>query len=250
MRKGAHFPTQSSERMDKKLKLYTVLAGTFLTALILAEITGGKLIQLRISETMAFTMTMGVIPFPITFLITDLLNEYYGRRGIRFVTLLGMGCVLFALVILQVDMVIPAAPISPVKDDAFNAVFGVSTRIIVGSLMAYLVGQLVDIAVFHAIRMKTGGKYLWLRATGSTIVSQLIDSFVVLFIAFGGTLAVGEIVNIATTNYVYKFLIALAITPLLYVGHAIVDRYLGKDVAEEMMRNAHPTVVEPRTPEP
>lgn len=88
-----------------------------------------------------------------------------------------------------------------------------------------------------------------MRATGSTIVSQLIDSFVVLFIAFGGTLAVGEIVNIATTNYVYKFLIALAITPLLYVGHTIVDRYLGKDVAEEMMRNAHPAAVEPGTGE-
>lgn len=226
--------------MDKPLRLYTALAGLFLTALILAEITGGKLIQVRIPDGMAFTMTMGVIPFPITFIITDLLNEYYGRRGIRFVTLLGMGCVLFALLILQIDMAIPAAAISPVPDEAFNAVFGVSTRIIIGSLTAYLIGQLVDIAVFHAIRKRTGGRMLWLRATGSTVVSQFIDSFVVLFIAFGGTLATGDILGIGATNYIYKFLLALGITPLLYLGHMLVDRYLGTEVAAGMMRAAHP----------
>jgi len=226
--------------MDKRIKLYTILSSVFLSALILAEITGGKLLQIRMSDSLAFTMTMGVIPFPVTFIVTDIINEYFGRRGIRFITFVGMSMVLFVLLLLQIDMAIPAAAISPVTDDAFNAVFGVSTRIIVGSLTAYLIGQLVDISVFHFVRKRTGGKLLWLRATGSTVVSQLIDSFVVLFIAFSGTLALGDIVAVGVTNYLYKFCIAVAITPLLYVVHSLVDRYLGKDLAARMVASAHP----------
>ena len=226
--------------MDKPIKLYTILSSIFLSALILAEITGGKLLQVGVNDSLAFTMTMGVIPFPVTFIVTDIINEYFGRRGIRFITFVGMSMVLFVLILLQIDMAIPAAPISPVTDEAFNAVFGISTRIIVGSLVAYMIGQLVDISVFHFIRKRTGGKLLWLRATGSTIVSQLFDSFVVLFIAFGGTLAAAEIASIGITNYLYKFGIAVAITPVLYLVHAVVDRYLGKDLAERMMASAHP----------
>jgi queuosine precursor transporter len=226
--------------MDKRIKLYAALSAVFLTALVIAETTGGKLIQMAVSDGLVFTMTMGVIPFPITFLVTDIINEYFGRRGIRFVTFLGMGMVVMGLVILQVDMAVPAAVISPVPDEAFNAVFGVSARIFIGSLIAYIIGQLVDISVFHALRERTGGKMLWLRATGSTVVSQLVDSFVVLTIAFLGTLSMGQIVQIGITNYVYKFLIALSITPFLYVVHALVDRYLGRDLAEQMVREAHP----------
>lgn len=227
--------------MDKRVKLYTVLASIFLTALILAETTGGKLIQLGFEDGLIFTLTMGVIPFPVTFIVTDIINEYFGRRGIRYITFLGMAMVAFALVLLQVQMAIPAAPISPVPDEAFNTVFGVSARIIVGSLTAYLIGQLVDIRVFHLLRRKTGGRLLWLRATGSTIVSQLIDSFVVLYIAFLGPLSALQIVNIGFTNYVYKFAVAVAITPLLYVVHAVLDRYLGHELAAQMMAEAHGT---------
>ncbi len=226
--------------MDKRIKLYTVLSSIFLTALILAEITGGKLIGLEISDGLGFTLTMGVIPFPITFIVTDIINEYYGRRGIRFITFVGMAMILMALLVLQIDMLIPAAAISPVTDNSFNAVFGVSVRIIIGSLTAYLVSQLVDIYVFHLIRQRTGGKLLWLRATGSTVISQLIDSFIVLFIAFLGQLSVQQILLIGITNYVYKFGIAVGTTPLLYLIHAVVDRYLGEETARELMKRAHP----------
>jgi len=226
--------------MDKRIKLYTVLSSIFLTALILAEITGGKLIGLTISDALGFTLTMGVIPFPITFIVTDIINEYYGRRGIRFITFVGMAMILMALLVLQIDMLIPAAAISPVTDDSFNAVFGVSVRIIIGSLTAYLVSQLVDIYVFHLIRKRTGGKLLWLRATGSTVISQLIDSFIVLFIAFLGQLSVQQILLIGITNYIYKFGIAVGTTPLLYLIHAVVDRYLGEETARELMKRAHP----------
>jgi len=225
--------------VNKPLRLFTILSSIFLTALLLAEITGGKLIKFELSANLAFTMTMGVIPFPVTFIITDIINEYYGRRGMRFVTFVGMGMVLFALLLLQIDMAVPAAAISPVTDEAFTMVFGFSARIIVGSLIAYMIGQLVDISVFHFIRARTGGKYLWLRATGSTVVSQLIDSFVVLFIAFLGPLTVSQILVIGTTNYLYKFIIAILITPFLYLAHSLVDRYLGKNLAAAMTEDAH-----------
>jgi uncharacterized integral membrane protein (TIGR00697 family) len=228
--------------MDKRVKLFTILGSIFLTALLLAETTGGKLIQLAMGDDLVFTLTMGVIPFPITFIVTDIINEYYGRKGIRFITVLGMLMVLFALVLLQIEMAIPAAAISPVSGEAFNTVFGVSTRIIVGSLTAYLIGQFVDISVFHFLRRRTGGKMLWLRATGSTVVSQLIDSFVVLFIAFAGPLSVMQIFNLGLVNYVYKFVIAVGITPVLYLVHAAVDRYLGHELAASMAADAHPAL--------
>ncbi|MDH4070043.1 MAG: queuosine precursor transporter [Ignavibacteria bacterium] len=225
--------------MDKRLRLYTILSSVFLSALILAEITGSKLVQVPFIGGFVFTLTMGVVPFPVTFIVTDIINEYYGRKGIRFVTFVGMAMILLVLAILQIDMSIPAASFSPVGDEAFNTVFGASTRIIVGSLTAYLIGQLVDIAVFHWVRQKTGSRMLWLRATGSTVVSQLIDSFVVLFIAFSGVLSVDQIVEIGFTNYIYKFLIAVGITPLLYLLHGVIDRYLGMEQAKKMMEEAH-----------
>jgi len=225
--------------VDRKTRLYTTLAAVFISALILAEITGSKLIQWQVTASLVFTMTMGVIPFPITFIVTDIVNEYYGRKGIRFITFLGMAMIGMVLLILQIDMRIPAAAISPVKDEAFNAVFSASARIMVGSLLAYLIGQLVDIYVFHAIRERTGERYLWLRATGSTFVSQFIDSFVVLFVAFYGQLTTEQIIGVGVTNYLYKFAIAVLITPALYLVHRLIDGYLGKDVAHAMMETAH-----------
>lgn len=223
--------------MSKRQKLYTVLTGIFLTALILAEITGSKLIQSKVTEDLIFTMTMGVIPFPVTFLVTDIVNEYYGKPGIRFITVLGMIMIAFTYAILMIDMSIPAAEISPVQDEAFNSVFGQSNRIILGSIVAYLIGQMIDIQMFHYIRKRTHERWLWLRATGSTFVSQLIDSFVVLFIAFSGKIAFDQIVNIGITNYIYKFFIAIALTPVIYLTHSLIDRYLS-DEAHAMIHQA------------
>jgi hypothetical protein len=225
--------------VDKKIKLFMLLSSIFVSALILAEVTGSKLIQWQVTEDIMFTMTMGVVPFPVTFIVTDIINEYYGRKGIRYVTYVGMAMILLVLLILQVDMAIPAASISPVDDRSFNLVFRASGRIIIGSLTAYLVGQLIDIAVFHFLRAKTGSRLLWLRATGSTIVSQLVDSFIVLFIAFSGMLAAEQIVGIGLTNYIYKFAIAVCITPLLYLIHKMIDLYLGEELATRMMEEAH-----------
>ena len=233
--------------LTRAQKVYVVCAAVFLTALVIAEATAGKFFTafdlpftLRVLgvEFESVVMTAGVIAFPVTFVVTDVMNEYFGKAGIRFVTYVGLGCVVFAFGLLQVALAVPTAPNSPVPDAAFAAVFGTTTRVIVGSLVAYLVGQLVDIALFHRLRQLTGGRHLWLRATGSTLGSQFIDTFVVLAVAFAGQLALGEIVAITLFNYGYKVLIAVGITPLVYVGHALIDRYLGHEMAEAMEERA------------
>ena len=170
--------------------------------------------------------------------MTDLINEYYGRPGIRFVTFVGVAMIVFEFLILQVAIAVPTAPISPVPAEAFDLVFGATGRVILGSLTAYLVGQLVDIALFHWLRGLTQGRYLWLRATGSTFGSQLLDSLIVLTVAFAGQLTMQEILAISLFNYGYKFLIAILITPLIYLAHWAMDAYLGPETAEALIHEA------------
>jgi len=228
--------------MTRGQRLFVTLTAFFIACLFLAELTGSKLFQVDVPDFSffglfrieAFTMTLGVIPFPITFVITDLMNEYFGRRGVRFVTLLGMLTLVLAYGLILLDIHIPAASISPVTDEAFHQVFANSNAIIVASMVAYLIGQLIDIQVFHFLRRRTGHRHIWLRATGSTVVSQLIDSFVVIYIAFGTTLStqhlpLGDIGTIATTNFLYKLIVAVLITPVIYLGHAMIDRHLGPE---------------------
>lgn len=216
----------------KKTNLYIWLTTSFITFLLMAEVTGSKLITF-----MGFTLTMGVVPFPITFLITDVLNEFYGKKAVKHTTLLGMVMILIAYAIIVIDLKIPASESSPVDDASFQTVFANSGLVIIGSIIAYLIGQLIDINVFHYLRMKTKEKHIWLRATGSTIVSQLIDSFVVIFIAFGSTLPFNKLVSISTTNFVYKLGIAVLLTPVVYLVHSIITKYLGTELKElEMER--------------
>ncbi len=232
---------------DRPQKLLLVSSAVFFTALVVAEATGSKfftLIRLPFAVTilgMSFTevvMTAGVLSFPITFIFTDLLNDLYGKRVIRFITLVGMVMILFEYLILQAAIRVPAAPISPVSGEAFQQVFGSAGRIIFGSLAAYLVGQMADISLFHTLRRMTGGRHLWLRATGSTFGSQFIDTFIVLTVAFSGTLRFQEIMAVTLFNYLYKFIIAVLITPLIYLAHGAMERYLGKETVHAMQQQA------------
>lgn len=209
---------------NRKDLVYLILAGMFVCNAILGEILGGKLI-----EAGGYIMSLGVIPWPVVFLTTDLINEYYGKSGVRRLTLVTVGLILYAFVIIFIAMGIPASSVSPVKDDAFNAVLGQSQWIIAGSVTAFAVSQIVDVAVFWLFRDATGGKKLWLRATGSTAVSQLIDTFIVLGIGFWipGKIETKDFLNLAFTNYTYKFGIAVALTPLIYAAHHAIDKYLG-----------------------
>ncbi|MBI3519720.1 MAG: queuosine precursor transporter [Bacteroidetes bacterium] len=216
--------------MDLKSRkdiVFLVLAGFFITNAIVAELIGGKLVQFF----GLFTQSIGIIMWPVIFLLTDLINEYYGKDGVRKLTYITVGLISFTFIILTVALNIEATSFSPVSDSVFRTVFGQSQWIIVGSIIAFLLSQLVDVYVFWTFKKVTGHKHIWLRATGSTMVSQLIDTFVVQFIAFvlPGKWAFDEFVKNASWGYGFKLLVALALIPLIYVGHYLIGKYLKKE---------------------
>lgn len=211
--------------------VYFILGGFFLTNAILGELTGGKLFEMN-----GVVLSIGVIPWPVVFLTTDLINEYYGRAGVKKLTYLAVGMIIYSFILLYAAMLVPAWERSPVSTEMFAGVFGQSMWIIVGSIVAFLVAQLIDVLVFQFVKRRTGAKrMLWLRATGSTAVSQLIDTFIVGFIAFviPQKLFFSEFLRLAQGNYLYKLGIAVLITPLIYVVHAVIDRYLAEEAARE-----------------
>ncbi|UPT68083.1 MAG: queuosine precursor transporter [Sphingobacteriales bacterium JAD_PAG50586_3] len=231
---------------SKRDSIFVILAGIFITNAVVAEVIGAKLITLG-----PFTLSMGILPWPIVFLTTDLINEYFGRNGVRKLSLLTAALIAYAFVVIFFAMQVPASPFSNVGDAEFNKVLGQSQLIIVGSITAFLVGQLVDVFVFWFLRERTGGKMLWLRATGSTVVSQLVDSFIVLGIAFylpdvfnfydkpaDKLMTFNQFIAIGFTGYLFKLVIAVGLTPLIYATHAAIDKYLGKDEAEHLIKRS------------
>jgi uncharacterized integral membrane protein (TIGR00697 family) len=165
----------------RKELVYIILAGIFITNAIVAELIGGKLIQLG-----PYVMSIGILPWPVVFITTDLINEYFGERGVKKLSLITAALIAYCFVLLYFALKIPAAKGLPtVNDEQFNAVFGQSMWIIVGSIAAFLVSQLIDITLFHFLKRKTGSRMLWLRSTGSTVISQFFDSFIVLALHSG-----------------------------------------------------------------
>jgi hypothetical protein len=239
---------------SKKDKLFLFLATFFVANALIAEIIGGKLIvlgdaaysfilNLGLFDTQIgpFILSVGVIPWPVVFLSTDLINEYFGKKGVRLITNITVVLIIYVFLIIYLTMIPAAADgISPVTDSAYQQVLSQSLWIIFGSIIAFLVSQIIDVFVFHIFRRKTGIKKLWMRATGSTAVSQLIDSVIILGIAFylPGKISLSEYLGFAITNYSYKLLIAILITPLIYLGHGLIDKYLGKELAVEMTEEA------------
>jgi queuosine precursor transporter len=218
--------------LDKRHKLFLVLAGIFTTCLVVGDIIGGKLVSTTLFGV-ELTTTVGMVPFPVTFLLTDVLNEFYGQRSARFITVVGFGMAVLSFVIIYTAAAIPFAAFTQdptwtgVNAPSFDNVFLGSLRMIVASLCAYLLSQFVDIGVFHALKRVTAGKLLWLRATGSTAVSQLIDTITINFVAWSGTMATGKIITIIYTAYGLKLLIAIGLTPFIYLCHTLVQRGLG-----------------------
>ncbi|MCB9236065.1 MAG: queuosine precursor transporter [Bacteroidia bacterium] len=248
----------------KETILFIVLAGFFVCNALMAEFIGVKIFSLEATlglspanwklfgENYSFNLTAGVILWPAVFVMTDIINEYFGKKGVRFLSWLAV--VLIAYAYLMVYLVVQVEPaqfwlnihsdIQPDINMAFGRIFGQGMGIIVASLIAFLVGQLVDVIVFQKLRKVTGAKFLWARATGSTLVSQLIDSFIVLFVAFylwpvkGLQWPIGQIVAVGIVNYTYKVIIATLLTPLLYIIHWVIDTFLGKEAAARLMAQA------------
>ncbi|MEM9837191.1 MAG: queuosine precursor transporter, partial [Bacteroidota bacterium] len=208
-------------------------------------------------EVGALQFSAGVLLWPVVFVMTDLINEYYGKRGIKMLSYLAVGLIGYAFIMIYAAISLApadwwqgqaAAQGVPDMQAAFRVTFGQGMFIILGSLAAFLLAQLTDVFSFHAIKKTTGEEKLWLRATGSTLISQLVDSFVVLFIAFkagpaliGGTVEPwpwSRLLAVATVQYSYKFIMAVILTPVIYFAHNKIDNYLGQDVAAEMKEQA------------
>lgn len=250
---------------DRAVRLFIALAAFFCANAVLAEFIGVKIFALEgtlgiaplhwnlLGQSGTLDFTAGTVIWPIVFIMTDTVNEYFGKRGVRMISWLAAGLVAYGFFFAYVAIHLAPASwwVGAAKDQgvpdyqaAFAAIFGQGMWITVGSLVAFLIGQLVDIHVFHHIRRRTGERHAWLRATGSTAVSQLVDSFVVLYIAFvlgpqhwptSLFLAVG------TLNYVYKMAAAVALIPLLYLARAGIHRYLGHARADALRAEAAAT---------
>lgn len=249
---------------SKESKLLLVLGTFFIANAILSEFIGVKIFSVEESigikkfdinflgvENLSFNMSAGVLTWPLVFIMTDIINEYFGMRQVRFLSVLASLLISFAFVVVWF-----AIHLSPSDfwinqtvngqamnmDLAFAGIFGQGMWIIVGSITAFLIGQLADVLVFHKIKKFTGERALWFRATGSTLVSQLIDSFVVIFIAFylnpQYDWSWQMVAAIGLVNYTYKFLVAVLITPVLYAIHFFIDQFLGKDLSYRMLKEA------------
>lgn len=245
---------------DKPTRLFVFFAAFFVANALIAECIGTKLFSLEKligvqpanitlfgQSGLAFTLTCGVLLWPLEFVMTDIINEYYGPQAVRRISFIAVGLISYAFLMFYLAIHVPAADFwvtsrtkqgIPDMQNAFDSVFGQGMRIIVGSLVAFLVSQIVDVTVFHKIKQRTGEKHVWLRATGSTVVSQLVDSYIVLFIAFSGIFTWQQILAIGVMNYTYKFLMALLLTPVIYLVEARIERYFGPELTKKMKLGA------------
>ncbi len=238
---------------SKLSNLFWILSGCIIGTAVFAEMLGmkifslGKLLGLNSFAvsglTFDFSMSVGILIWPFVFVISDLVNEYFGRSGVKRVSFLTAGIILFGFVFIYIGTSLPGSDFwlqlnnkdghgQPFDIDfAYQSIFRQSGGIIVGSVTAFLISQMVDAYTFHSLRVITGHKKLWLRATGSTIVSQLIDSFIVLFIAFYvfGNWSMTQVLSVGVVQYFYKIILAIALTPVIYLAHNYIDRYLGDE---------------------
>lgn len=243
-------------------RLFIVLGGFLIANALVAEFMGVKIFSLEdtlglqpwninlFGEKGSLSFTAGVLLWPFVFIMTDIINEYFGVRGVRFLSYVAAALIAYAFLATYtaIQLVPPTWWIKsneangvPDMQAAYKGVFGQSNWIVVGSLVAFLIGQVLDAFIFHKIKAATGEGKIWLRATGSTIVSQLVDSFVVLYIAFvlgPQHWSISLFLAVGTINFCYKVLAAIVMTPLLYFVHELIERYLGKELATKMKADA------------
>lgn len=248
---------------DRPTRLFLILGGFFVANAIIAEVIGVKIFSLEDTlgveradfsllnaDHLSFSLSVGVIPWPVIFVTTDIVNEYYGVKGVRFLSVLTAALIGFAFIVFY--FAIHTSPDTafwitsyekegvPDMQAAYSAIFGQGMNIIIGSISAFIIGQIADAFIFRRIKVLTGENRIWMRATLSTLVSQLIDSFVVTYIAFYVFRGVnfGQCTAWALTSYSYKFIIAVLFTPVVYLIHWAAEKYLGKELATNMKKAA------------
>jgi len=248
---------------NKKRTIYLVLGAIVISNALIAEVIGTKIFSLEKTLGLApaqiplfadflldFNLTAGVIIWPVVFVTSDIINEYFGVKGVRKISLLASILILYAFMSMGLAMYVEPADswlkYNNVDENnhyfdinfAFKKIFSQSNRIIVGSLAAFIIAQIADAYVFFHLRKLTGSKNIWLRATTSTLISQLFDSFVVLIIAFYPQWSIREILSIGIINYIYKFIVAILMIPVLYGIYKIVQKYIGKEFEKRLIKEA------------
>lgn len=243
-------------RPNRNQQLYLILSAIFLTNALVAEFAGVKIFSLEKllglmpaqlpffgGQKLDFNLSVGVVIWPIVFIISDLINEYFGRTGVRRISFITAAMIAWAFLIVLAGTAVPPAGFwlglnntdpsgNPFDINyAYTSIFRAGMGIIAGSLSAFLISQLVDAYAFHYLKNLTGHKKLWLRATGSTVISQLIDSFVILFIAFYllGNWSMEQVLQVGLVQYTYKVLLAIFLTPLIYLAHWLIDKFLARN---------------------
>ncbi len=247
---------------DKPTKLFLGFTAFFCCNALIAETIGNKIFSLEklfgfhpVNFTLfgqgglSFNLTCGVLLWPLEFVMTDIVNEYYGPKAVRRISYTAVSLIAYAFFMFYLSMGVPPADFwyttavadgVPDMSKAYNSILGQGMWIIAGSLVAFMVSQIVDVTVFHHIKKRTGEKRVWLRATGSTIVSQLVDSFIVLFIAFkiGKGWSWQLVLGICVMNYIYKSAMAIILTPVIYVVERRIEKYVGHETAVKMKKAA------------
>lgn len=219
-------------KLDARVMLFVSLVAVFVTCLVVGDLVGGKLTSVHLFGR-EWVFASGMLSFPITFVLTDIISEFYGRTAVRRVTLIAFAMVALTFAIAYTAGALPWASFtqSPgwdgVTQREFDPVFTQAGRIQISSMFAFLVGSLVDISVFFLLKRLTGNRMLWLRATGSTAISQLVDTFVIQGLAFGSKLTFSEYLNVVTTSYLIKLVVAIGITPIIYALHELIEKKLG-----------------------
>ena len=247
----------------KPTRLFLLLGGFFVTNALVAEFIGVKIFAFEptfglptlewslFGQSGSLALTAGVLLWPVVFIMTDLINEYYGKKAVRFLSWLTAALITYAFIMVfaaieltPADWWVGSATESgvPERQAAYANIFGQGLWIIAGSLIAFLIGQVVDAGVFHKLRTITGEKKLWLRATGSTLISQFIDSYIVIYVAFvlnpKEAWSTDLFLAVSTVNYIYKFVVAILLTPVIYLAHYLIDQYLGMELSEQVRAKA------------
>lgn len=229
-------PSPSSSKpagVQEVLVPYLVLASLFTAALVVCNLLSNKFIEIDLGFKV-FVVSAGILPYPLTFLMTDILSEFYGKKKTDYVVYTGFIVLLFVLLVIYLAGIFPAIPGSPMGDAAFGEVFSNSTRIIFASMVAYLVAQLVDVRLFHFWKWVTRGKHLWVRNNGSTMLSQLVDTVLVIGIIFYDREEPSVILQYILDGWFFKVIMAALDTPFMYAASWWFRRRFGLAEGQEL----------------
>ncbi|TYA74604.1 queuosine precursor transporter [Seonamhaeicola marinus] len=221
-------------------RIYMLLAALFITSLVVSNLIFQKFfywypVDIEIFGSKLFEISVGILPYPITFLITDLISEIYGKKKANQVVVTGIFASLFSLLIVYTSSLVPATSWSKVDNELFDTVFGNSILAVLASMMAYLSAQFVDIQIYHFWKQLTKGKHLWLRNNFSTWLSQFVDTFsVILLLCLFSIIEWDKFWGLVISGFLFKVLVAACDTPFLYIGVHLFRKRFNLKVNEEI----------------